>query len=266
MPRIFCIANQKGGVGKTTTTVNLAAALAQIGKRVLVIDLDPQGNATMGSGIDKRKLELSVYDVLLESATVTEVRQRSPKAGYDVVGANRELAGAEVELVALERRERRLRQALALTAADYDVVLIDCPPSLSLLTLNGLCCAHGVIVPMQCEYFALEGLSDLVNTIRQVHANLNPELKVIGLLRVMFDARITLQQQVSEQLKSHFGEKVFNTVIPRNVRLAEAPSYGLPGVVFDPASKGAQAFIEFAREMAQRVESMEAAPIVQPSA
>jgi len=259
MARIFCIANQKGGVGKTTTTVNLAAALAQIGKRVLVIDLDPQGNATMGSGIDKRKLELSVYDVLLESAAISEVRQRSPKGGYDAVGANRELAGAEVELVGLERRERRLRQALASCASDYDVVLIDCPPSLSLLTLNGLCCAHGVVVPMQCEYFALEGLSDLVNTIRQVHANLNPELKVIGLLRVMFDARITLQQQVSEQLKGHFGAKVFNTVIPRNVRLAEAPSYGLPGVVFDPGSKGAQAFIEFAREMAQRVEAMEAA-------
>ena len=258
MPRIFCIANQKGGVGKTTTTVNLAAALAQLGKRVLVVDLDPQGNATMGSGIDKRKLELSVYDVLLENAGVSEVRQRSPKGGYDVVGANRELAGAEVELVGLERRERRLRQALASCASEYDVVLIDCPPSLSLLTLNGLCCAHGVVVPMQCEYFALEGLSDLVNTIRQVHANLNPELKVIGLLRVMFDARITLEQQVSEQLKNHFGEKVFNTVIPRNVRLAEAPSYGLPGVVFDPASKGAQAFIEFAREMAQRVEAMEA--------
>jgi chromosome partitioning protein len=258
MPRIYCIANQKGGVGKTTTTVNLAAALAQLGKRVLVVDLDPQGNATMGSGIDKRKLELSVYDVLLENAGVSEVRQRSPKGGYDVVGANRELAGAEVELVGLERRERRLRQALASCASEYDVVLIDCPPSLSLLTLNGLCCAHGVVVPMQCEYFALEGLSDLVNTIRQVHANLNPELKVIGLLRVMFDARITLQQQVSEQLKSHFGEKVFNTVIPRNVRLAEAPSYGLPGVIFDPASKGAQAFIEFAREMAQRVEAMEA--------
>ena len=258
MPRIFCIANQKGGVGKTTTAVNLAAALAQLGKRVLVVDLDPQGNATMGSGIDKRKLELSVYDVLLENAGVSEVRQRSPKGGYDVVGANRELAGAEVELVGLERRERRLRQALASCASEYDVVLIDCPPSLSLLTLNGLCCAHGVVVPMQCEYFALEGLSDLVNTIRQVHANLNPELKVIGLLRVMFDARITLQQQVSEQLKNHFGEKVFNTVIPRNVRLAEAPSYGLPGVVFDPASKGAQAFIEFAREMAQRVEAMEA--------
>jgi chromosome partitioning protein len=168
-----------------------------------------------------------------------------------------------VELVALDRRERRLRQALAECVGEYDVVLIDCPPSLSLLTLNGLCSAHGVVVPMQCEYFALEGLSDLVNTIRQVHANLNPELKVIGLLRVMFDARITLQQQVSEQLKGHFGEKVFNTVIPRNVRLAEAPSYGLPGVIFDPASKGAQAFIEFAREMAKRVESMEAPSVVQ---
>jgi len=158
--------------------------------------------------------------------------------------------------VTLERRERRLRDALQPVRDDYDFVLIDCPPSLSLLTLNGLCCAHGVVVPMQCEYFALEGLSDLVNTIRQVHANLNPELEIIGLLRVMFDARITLQQQVSEQLKSHFGDKVFNAVIPRNVRLAEAPSYGLPGVVFDPASKGALAFIEFAREMAERIESL----------
>ena len=256
MARIFCIANQKGGVGKTTTTVNLAAGLGRIGKRVLVVDLDPQGNATMGSGVNKRALELTVYDVLLESATIAEARQASPKAGYDVLGANRELAGAEVELVGLERRERRLRNALAAVAADYDFVLIDCPPSLSLLTLNGLCCAHGVVVPMQCEYFALEGLSDLVNTIKQVHGNLNPDLQVIGLLRVMFDARITLQQQVSEQLKAHFGNKVFNTVIPRNVRLAEAPSYGLPGVVFDPASKGALAFIEFAREMAERIESL----------
>jgi chromosome partitioning protein len=256
MARIFCIANQKGGVGKTTTTVNLAAGLGRIGKRVLVVDLDPQGNATMGSGIDKRALELTVYEVLLESATIAEARQPSPKAGYDVLGANRELAGAEVELVGLERRERRLRDALAAISLDYDFVLIDCPPSLSLLTLNGLCCAHGVIVPMQCEYFALEGLSDLVNTIKQVHANLNPELQVIGLLRVMFDARITLQQQVSEQLKAHFGDKVFNTVIPRNVRLAEAPSYGLPGVAFDPVSKGALAFIEFAREMAERIESL----------
>ncbi len=256
MARIFCIANQKGGVGKTTTTVNLASGLALVGQRVLVVDLDPQGNATMGSGIDKRGLELSVYDVLLENASILEVRQRNDKVGYDVIGANRELAGAEVELVELERRDKRLKSALAAVADDYDFVLIDCPPSLSMLTLNGLCSAHGVIVPMQCEYFALEGLSDLVNTIKQVHANLNPDLQIIGLLRVMFDPRITLQQQVSEQLKSHFGDKVFDTVIPRNVRLAEAPSYGLPGVVFDPASKGAQAFVAFAQEMVRRIDSM----------
>jgi len=251
--RIFCIANQKGGVGKTTTTVNLAAGLALVGRRVLLIDLDPQGNATMGSGIDKRALDPSVYDVLLETTTIAEARRKSPHGGYDVLGANRDLAGAEVELVQLERREKRLKTALKAVQADYDFVLIDCPPSLSMLTLNGLCSAHGVIVPMQCEYFALEGLSDLVNTIKQVHANLNPELEIIGLLRVMFDPRITLQQQVSEQLKAHFGDKVFNTVIPRNVRLAEAPSYGQPGVTFDPASKGAQAFVEFAKEMSDRL-------------
>ncbi|MBX9794548.1 MAG: AAA family ATPase [Burkholderiaceae bacterium] len=256
MARIFCIANQKGGVGKTTTTVNLAAGLARVGQRVLVVDLDPQGNATMGSGIDKRALELSVYDVLLENASIAEVRQRNDKVGYDLIGANRELAGAEVELVELERRDRRLKAALETVADQYDFVLIDCPPSLSMLTLNGLCSAHGVIVPMQCEYFALEGLSDLVNTIKQVHANLNPDLQIIGLLRVMFDPRITLQQQVSEQLKAHFGDKVFDTVIPRNVRLAEAPSYGLPGVIFDPASKGAQAFVAFAQEMVRRIDSM----------
>ena len=253
MARIFCVANQKGGVGKTTTTVNLAAGLARIDKRVLVIDLDPQGNATMGSGVDKRGLELSVYDVLLENASVAEARLHSERVGYDVIGANRELAGAEVELVQLDRRDQRLKHALSFVESEYDFILIDCPPSLNLLTLNGLCSAHGVVVPMQCEYFALEGLSDLVNTIKQVHANLNPQLQLIGLLRVMFDPRITLQQQVSEQLKKHFGPKVFDTVIPRNVRLAEAPSYGLPGVVFDPASKGAQAFVEFAQEMVDRI-------------
>ena len=256
MPKIFCIANQKGGVGKTTTTVNLAAGLAKVGQRVLVIDLDPQGNATMGSGIDKRKLELSTYDVLLESASIAEAVQRSEKGGYAVLGANRELSGAEVELVPLARRNERLRDALAAAEADYDFVLIDCPPSLSMLTLNGLCSAHGVIVPMQCEYFALEGLSDLVNTIKQVHANLNPQLQVIGLLRVMFDPRITLQQQVSAQLEAHFGDKVFKAVIPRNVRLAEAPSYGQAGVVFDPSSKGALAYIEFAREMVERIKTL----------
>jgi chromosome partitioning protein len=256
MARVFCVANQKGGVGKTTTTVNLAAGLALTGQRVLMVDLDPQGNATMGSGIDKRALALSVYDVLLESASVAEARMRSDKGGYDLLGANRELAGAEVELVQLERREQRLRAALQGVAGEYDIVLIDCPPSLSLLTLNGLCSAHGVIVPMQCEYFALEGLSDLVNTIKQVHANLNRELQVIGILRVMFDPRITLQSQVSEQLKAHFGNKVFDTVIPRNVRLAEAPSYGQPGVVFDPSSKGAIAFVAFAQELVRRVATL----------
>jgi chromosome partitioning protein len=253
MAKIFCIANQKGGVGKTTTTVNLAAALAAIGQRVLVVDLDPQGNATMGSGVNKRDLKTSIYDVLLGSATVSEARLHSERVGYDVLGANRELAGAEIELVAMEYRDRRLKLALAEVAGEYDFVLIDCPPSLSLLTLNGLTCANGVVVPMQCEYFALEGLSDLVNTVKQVHANLNRDLQLIGLLRVMFDPRITLQTQVSEQLKAHFGDKVFDTVIPRNVRLAEAPSYGLPGVVFDPASKGATAFVEFAHEMIRRV-------------
>ncbi len=258
MAQIFCIANQKGGVGKTTTTVNLAAGLAKVGQRVLMVDLDPQGNATMGSGIDKRKLALSVYDVLLESASVAEARVQSKKlidagCGYDILAANRELAGAEIEMVSLERREKRLKIALASVASEYDFMLIDCPPSLSLLTLNGLCCANGVIVPMQCEYFALEGLADLVNTIKQVHTNLNKDLAIIGLLRVMFDPRITLQQQVSDQLKTRFGDKVFNNVIPRNVRLAEAPSYGVPGVVFDPSSKGAQAFVAFALEMVERV-------------
>ena len=263
MAKIFCVANQKGGVGKTTTTVNLAAGLAKVGQRVLMIDLDPQGNATMGSGVDKRKLELTVYDVLLESASIAEARAQSDKlknagCSYDILGANRELAGAEVELVEVERREKRLKQAIAAVDAEYDFVLIDCPPSLSMLKLNGLCCAHGVIVPMQCEYFALEGLTDLVNTIKQVKANLNDDLQIIGLLRVMFDPRITLQQQVSDQLKAHFGDKVFDSVIPRNVRLAEAPSYGLPGVVFDPSSKGAQAFVAFAQEMVTRIQTWSA--------
>ena len=257
MAKIFCVANQKGGVGKTTTTVNRAAGLAKIGQRVLMVDLDPQGNATMGSGVDKRAMALSVYDVLLESASVAEAatvpdKLKEAGAGYAVLGANRELAGAEVELVGEERRERRLKDALAAVSADYDFVLIDCPPSLSMLTLNGLCAAQGVIVPMQCEYFALEGLADLTNTIKQVHANLNRDLRLIGLLRVMFDPRITLQQQVSEQLKAHYGDKVFDTIIPRNVRLAEAPSYGLPGVVFDPSAKGSKAFVEFANEMVER--------------
>ena len=271
MAKIFCVANQKGGVGKTTTTVNLAAGLAKVGQRVLMVDLDPQGNATMGSGVDKRKLAHTVYDVLLESATLSEARIKSDRlieagCSYDILGSNRDLAGAEVELVDVDRRETRLKEALAPVLAEYDFILIDCPPALSLLTLNGLCAAHGVIVPMQCEYFALEGLSDLVNTIKQVHANLNKDLEIIGLLRVMFDPRITLQQQVSDQLKAHFGDKVFNTVIPRNVRLAEAPSYGLPGLAFDPSARGSQAFVEFAKEMVERLGSMRNPPATPPAA
>jgi chromosome partitioning protein len=256
MSRIFCIANQKGGVGKTTTSVNLAAALAEAGQRVLLIDLDPQGNATMGSGIDKRGLEHSVYHVLVGMAELGQARTASPSGKYDVLPANRDLAGAEIDLVALPRRENRLRDALKAVNGDYDFVLIDCPPSLSLLTLNGLCCAHGVIIPMQCEYYALEGLSDLVNTIKKVHANLNRDLKIIGLLRVMFDPRMTLQQQVSAQLEEHFGDKVFRAIVPRNVRLAEAPSHGQPGVLFDRAAKGAQAYLAFANEMIERVKSL----------
>jgi chromosome partitioning protein len=206
----------------------------------------------MGSGIDKRTLGATVYHLLVGLNPLNEVRVTSPTGKYDVLPTNRDLAGAEIELVDLERREMRLRDALAEYDDQYDFVLIDCPPSLSLLTLNGLCAAHGVIIPMQCEYYALEGLSDLVNTIKKVHANLNRDLQIIGLLRVMFDARSTLAQQVSAQLESHFGDKVFRSVVPRNVRLAEAPSHGMPGVVFDRAAKGAQAYVALANEMIER--------------
>jgi len=250
--RVFCIANQKGGVGKTTTAINLAAGLALEKQRVLLVDLDPQGNATMGSGIDKSSLEFNLYQVLIGEATISQARVASESGSYDVLPANRELSGAEMDLIQMQEREKQLKQALAQVAQDYDFILIDCPPTLSLLTLNGLAAAHGVIIPMQCEYFALEGLSDLVNTIKRVYRNINDDLRVIGLLRVMFDPRVTLQQQVSAQLEQHFGDKVFSTVVPRNVRLAEAPSHGMPGVTYDRQSRGAKAYIEFAREMIKR--------------
>jgi len=250
---VFCIANQKGGVGKTTTAVNLAAALAAARKRVLLIDLDPQGNATMGSGVDKNKAEASLYQVLLGESTIEAAAVKSQVAGYDVLPANRELAGAEMDLIDMQAREQQLKRAIAEVIDDYDFILIDCPPALSLLTLNGLASAHGVIIPMQCEYFALEGLSDLVNTIKRVHRNMNPGLKFIGLLRVMFDTRVTLQQQVSAQIEAHFGDRVFKTLIPRNVRLAEAPSHGMPGTLYDRNSRGAKAYLEFGDEFIKRI-------------
>lgn len=256
MAKIFCVANQKGGVGKTTTAVNLAAGLAQLNQRVLLVDLDPQGNATMGAGINKAELQSSIYEVMLGLADVPTARVQSETGKFDVLPANRELAGAEVEMVELDNRERRLKEALNAVDDQYDFMLIDCPPALSMLTLNGLCAAHGVIIPMQCEYYALEGLSDLVNTIKKVHAKLNTDLKIIGLLRVMFDPRMTLSQQVSSQLEEHFGDKVFKTIIPRNVRLAEAPSYGMPGINFDPSSKGAQAYLAFGAEMVERIRAL----------
>ena len=252
MPRILAVVNQKGGVGKTTTTVNLAAALAQAGRRVLLVDLDPQGNATMGSGVDKRNVARTVYHALLGLGELAGIRTRAERGGYDLVPANRELAGAEVELVELPARETRLKSALERVAADYDFILIDCPPSLSLLTVNALAAAQRVLIPMQCEYYALEGLSDLVGTIKRVRANLNPSLEIAGLLRTMYDPRNTLSQQVSQQLEAHFGDKVYRTLVPRNVRLAEAPSYGVPAVVWDATSKGAQAYIALADEVLER--------------
>lgn len=253
--RVIAVANQKGGVGKTTTVVNLAAGLAKHGWRVLVVDLDPQGNATMGSGIIKHTLCHSVYSVLLAEATVEEACQTVQKSGYDVLPANRELAGAELELVHELAREQRLKNALAAVSDKYDYVLIDCPPSLSLLTLNGLVAAGSVLIPMVCEYYALEGLSDLVATLRKVRLAVNPKIEIIGLLRTMFDARSNLSQQVAAQLAQHFRDKVFQTVIPRNIRLAEAPSHGLPGLIYDPMSRGAQSYQALVAELLARFES-----------
>jgi chromosome partitioning protein len=252
MAKVFAIANQKGGVGKTTTCINLAASLVATKRRVLLIDLDPQGNATMGSGIDKHALKHSIYDVLIGECDIGSAMQFSEHGGYQLLPANRDLTAAEVALLEMRMKESRLRYALAPIRDNYDYILIDCPPSLSMLTVNALVAADGVIIPMQCEYFALEGLSDLINSIQRIAQMLNPALKIEGLLRTMYDPRMSLTNDVSSQLKEHFGDQLYQTVIPRNIRLAEAPSYGMPVLVYDKQSRGAQAYLALAGEMSRR--------------
>jgi len=249
---IIAIANQKGGVGKTTTAVNLAASLAADGRRVLVVDLDPQGNATTGSGVDKTAIRHGVYHVLLGEADVKTAVDTGGSGGYHVLAANRALAGAEVELVQEIAREMRLKNALAEVADDYDFILIDCPPTLTLLTLNGLVAADGVIVPMVCEYYALEGISDLIATVRKIRKAINPKLDILGIVRTMYNPQSRLSLEVGEQLEKHFSRLVFNTIIPRNVRLAEAPSHGMPALAYDPRAKGSIAYLELADEVIAR--------------
>jgi len=252
MATVFAIANQKGGVGKTTTSVNLAASLAATRRNVLLIDLDPQGNATMGCGVDKRELALSSYDVLMGNASIQEAVQRLPELGLDLLPANADLTGAEVGLLEELGRELRLKLALEPVKARYSHILIDCPPSLNMLTVNALVAAEALIVPTQCEYYALEGISALVETVEKIRKILNPALRIEGFLRTMYDPRNNLANQVSQQLVKHFGDKVYRTVIPRNVRLAEAPSHGLPALLYDKSSAGALAYLALAGEMLRK--------------
>jgi chromosome partitioning protein len=252
MGRIIAVTNQKGGVGKTTSCINLAAALALTRRRVLLIDLDPQGNATMGSGVDKHEVEYSSCDVLLGEINIEQAIINSEAAGYDVLPGNSDLTAAEVELLKAPDGGRQLRAALNHVLDRYDYLLIDCPPSLNMLTVNALTAAHGVLIPMQCEYYALEGLSALVDTVSQIQQSVNPGLEIEGLLRTMFDARNNLAMQVSEQLIEHFGDKVYRTIVPRNVRLAEAPSHGVPVLKYDKASRGAIAYLALAGELVRR--------------
>ena len=254
MAKIITITNQKGGVGKTTTCVNLAASLAATKKRVLLVDLDPQGNASMGSGIDKHTLENTVYEVLTDQINIREAIVKDTEAGYDLIGSNGDLTAAEVELLQIPRREFRLKMALMEVSEEYDFVLIDNPPSLNLLTVNALASSAGVIIPMQCEYYALEGISALIGTIEKINKRLNPELKIEGILRTMFDPRMSLTKDVSTHLVEYFGDKVYRTVIPRNVRLAEAPSHGMPALHYDKNSRGAVAYLALAGELIRRTQ------------